>query len=52
MSPQELIKYAGENVNNAGALKMILSSLVTVCKLFFALNSQVDILSNYHGLRY
>ncbi|KAK7073145.1 hypothetical protein SK128_011362 [Halocaridina rubra] len=36
----ELMKFAAENANNAAALKMILSSLVTVGKLFFALNSQ------------
>lgn len=36
----ELMKFAAENVNNAAALKMILSSLVTVGKLFLALNSQ------------
>ncbi|CAL4096864.1 unnamed protein product [Meganyctiphanes norvegica] len=36
----ELMKFAGENVNNPVALKIIFSSLVTVGKLFFALNSQ------------
>ncbi|XP_068237725.1 exportin-2 [Palaemon carinicauda] len=36
----ELMKFAAENVNNATALKMIMSSLVTVGKLFLALNSQ------------
>ena len=34
------MKYAGENVNNGNALKLIFSSLVSICKLFFALNSQ------------
>lgn len=37
---QELMKFAGENLNNEVALKVILSSLVSVGKLFLALNSQ------------
>lgn len=38
---QELMKFAGENVNNADTLKVIFSSLVSIGKLFYALNSQV-----------
>ena len=34
------MKFAAENTNNAAALKLIMSSVVTVGKLFFALNSQ------------
>ena len=34
------MKFAGENVNNGAALKLIFSSLVSIGKLFFALNSQ------------
>lgn len=34
------MKFAGENLNNEGALRKIFSSLVTVGQLFFALNSQ------------
>ncbi|XP_037790286.1 exportin-2-like [Penaeus monodon] len=36
----ELMKFAGENVNNGDALKVIFASLVSVGKLFLALNSQ------------
>uniref|UniRef100_A0A2P2I486 Exportin-2 n=1 Tax=Hirondellea gigas TaxID=1518452 RepID=A0A2P2I486_9CRUS len=36
----ELMKFAGENINNAEALKVIFSSLVSIGKLFYALNSQ------------
>lgn len=36
----ELMKAAGENLNNAAALRMIFSSLVSVGQLFLALNSQ------------
>ncbi|RXG60395.1 hypothetical protein Avbf_15066 [Armadillidium vulgare] len=36
----ELMKFAGENTNNASTLKVIMSSLVTIGKLFYALNSQ------------
>ncbi|XP_045624076.1 exportin-2 isoform X1 [Procambarus clarkii] len=36
----ELMKFAGDNLTNATALKVILSSLVSVGKLFLALNSQ------------
>ncbi|KAF2354137.1 Exportin/Importin Cse1-like [Trinorchestia longiramus] len=36
----ELMKFAGENVNNALTLKVIFSSLVSITKLFYALNSQ------------
>lgn len=34
------MKFAGENTNNASTLKVIMSSLVTIGKLFYALNSQ------------
>lgn len=34
------MKFAGENVNNGDALKVIFASLVSVGKLFLALNSQ------------
>lgn len=34
------MKFAAENMSNVTALKLIMSSLVTVGKLFFALNSQ------------
>ncbi|KAK4290993.1 hypothetical protein Pmani_036148 [Petrolisthes manimaculis] len=36
----ELMKFAGENVNNREALHVIFSSLVSVGRLFLALNSQ------------
>nr|ACJ36227.1 cellular apoptosis susceptibility protein [Penaeus chinensis] len=36
----ELMKFAGENVNDGDALKVIFASLVSVGKLFLALNSQ------------
>lgn len=34
------MKFAGENVNNREALNVIFSSLVSVGRLFLALNSQ------------
>lgn len=36
----ELMKFAGQNVNNGGTLKVIFSSLVSIGKLFYALNVQ------------
>lgn len=36
----ELMKFAGQHLNNAEALKVIFSSLVSIGKLFYALNVQ------------